>query len=1025
MSYQLPLLSDDEQFERLVRDIVRRVYNDPGAERFGVKGQRQDGIDGLSPQNPGITFQCKLKDTRYKTDEALRRKLLEEMEQEFAKTSGLAVAPRRFIFATTFKNDTQLQQKAASLSTDSTTVEYWGWDIITERVWEYAEALIPTYFPFCPIRTIVGFRQITPQTIAKARTTDAVELNKLAMEYYRINDRDEVVFRVVCNDIDVRNAKVMSEVFDRLQAIGPNGTTWILGSGGSGKTTILHRVAVELAERGQNVYMLDLEADLSKDEIKSVLSLLKYGATAEQTVLCIDNPAADEETLETLLQRLPDSCPQIHVLLAEREHRYKALRGTDTLTCLHGEEEREPITVRNTRQQRQRVYDKLFRLLEVEGEDRETLNQIVLNERLVYVNATYSILLELKKKRKINFDFDWDDYRKSCEPVPAFSGGYKYIALFYLFGVRMPFTALSRIVKASDEQQARFLERFRGLVNEPIIVDERRDESYRKHVHVRTKHEIISEIFFGEHGEFDETELLMECCEAIDFSDAVESQALVNIFGAKKNYTAENAHIKFQQLVTFLLDGYLRDKVALSRKLNATLHLGKFWLLSFEDRPAEAIAALEAFLAKNPEDLHSRTEVAKLYQRQGEFDKAESVLLEVLDRKPNDLNSRTELAKVYQRQSKQAQAEAVLLDLLQLDPNNLQARTELSKIYQRQGKLAEAEAVLLRVLEIRRNDLNSRTELAKIYQRQGKLAEAEAVLMELLKLEPNDLQARTELAKIYQRQGKLAEAEALLLRLLKLDTSNLQARTELAKIYQRQSRWAEAIKRLEEYIELEPNGLHPRTELAKIYQRQGKLAEAEAVLLRVLEIRWNDLNSRTELAKIYQRQGKLAEAEAVLMELLKLEPNDLQARTELAKIYQRQSRWAEAIKRLEEYIELDPNGLHPRIELARIYQRQGRLIEAEQRAEEALAIDSLNDHALSELLAIWRRQRKKDECRRRFEEFIAQPGFRFSRYFQAPVLRFFQCCKAFGMKEAARQVFERFGSQLDERNLQFYDDNFT
>jgi len=58
-------------------------------------------------------------------------------------------------------------------------------------------------------------------------------------------------------------------------------------------------------------------------------------------------------------------------------------------------------------------------------------------------------------------------------------------------------------------------------------------------------------------------------------------------------------------------------------------------------------------------------------------------------------------------------------------------------------------------------------------------------------------------------------------------------------------------------------------------------------------------------------------------------------------------------------------------------------------------------------------------------EFIAQPGFRFTRTTQAPVFRFFQCCKAFGMKDYARQVFDRFGSKLDDQNIRFYKDNFA
>ena len=92
-------------------------------------------------------------------------------------------------------------------------------------------------------------------------------------------------------------------------------------------------LALELAQRNKSVYMLNLEAHLSKDDLESILSLLKYCSTAEETVLCIDNPAADEEMLEVLLRRIPDYCSTIHILFAERGHRYNALQRTGCGPC--------------------------------------------------------------------------------------------------------------------------------------------------------------------------------------------------------------------------------------------------------------------------------------------------------------------------------------------------------------------------------------------------------------------------------------------------------------------------------------------------------------------------------------------------------------------------------------------------------------------------------------------------------------------------------------------------------------------
>jgi hypothetical protein len=100
-------------------------------------------------------------------------------------------------------------------------------------------------------------------------------------------------------------------------------------------------------------------------------------------------------------------------------------------------------------------------------------------------------------------------------------------------------------------------------------------------------------------------------------------------------------------------------------------------------------------------------------------------------------------------------------------------------------------------------------------------------------------------------------------------------------------------------------------------------------------------------------------------------------------------------------------------------------VEAAITAEEILAIDPLNDFAMSELLGIWNSQGEKEKCASRFLAFIEQPNYRFSRYSQAPVFRFFRCCQKFGMASEATLVYERFKSQLDDRNVQLYKSTFS
>ena len=720
MNYQLSPLLDKDVFEKLIRDILRRVYDDPGIECFGRNGQGQYGIDGFSPAKSGVTFQCKLKDTRFSDGSILRDILSHEMEIELGKTKGLQNEITRFIFASTFKNDTHLQQKAQSLSRNTLTVEYWGWDTISEKLWSYCEELLPTYYPDIPIRSVSGLRSITPEIITEAYIEDVDERKQLSIDYNRINDRDDVVFKVVCNGIDVRNDIVMQDAFHRLENLPGCSSLWIVGNGGCGKTTVLNRLAVELAESYQQVYLLNLEAQIERADIEHILNHIKFAPNSASLLLCIDNPAANEDALTVILRHIPELSKNVRVLLAERGHRYHSMKQSGCLTFIHGEEEREPVVVRNSPYQRKLVYNRLFELFGISEDIASEIRQIVQNESIVYVNATYRILLELKKRRQIDYDFDWDDYRNLTLDLPAFQDGYRYIALFYLMGVKSPFEVLARISGADETQKRAFMSRFRGLQQEPIIVTEWRDDLYKKHIFLRTKHEIISDIYFREHPEINKNELMIEWCENTCFDDPVESQTLVNVFGAKKNYFTDEAYLDYEHLINFLLKGHIAEKVKKFRKLFETLHLALSWTLL----------------------------------SQGKDDGAAEVLLSALHFMPNNLHIRTELAKIYQRQDKLEEAEVVLKELLDIDKNNLMARTELAKIYQRQDKLEEAEVVLKESLAIDSKQLHPRTELAKIYQRQDKLEEAEVVLKESLAIDPINSYAMSELLGVLRKQYK-------------------------------------------------------------------------------------------------------------------------------------------------------------------------------------------------------------------------------------------------------------------------------
>ena len=82
--------------------------------------------------------------------------------------------------------------------------------------------------------------------------------------------------------------------------------------------------------------------------------------------------------------------------------------------------------------------------------------------------------MALNEHRYIDYTFDWIEFEKMAKKrFPSLKDAYKYVALFYLFGIKTPFTILARIF-SPPEGEAKFLLSLHGMSeNEPVIVERR------------------------------------------------------------------------------------------------------------------------------------------------------------------------------------------------------------------------------------------------------------------------------------------------------------------------------------------------------------------------------------------------------------------------------------------------------------------------------------------------------------------------------------------------------------------------
>jgi tetratricopeptide (TPR) repeat protein len=106
-----PIPTDEDDFEDLCADILRIYWNRPGLERYGSRGQRQNGVDilDLGGVNPLHAAQCKLREFGKKLSPTT-------IEEEVTDALGFEFRIGKYGILTTAKVTSQVQRKILEIN---------------------------------------------------------------------------------------------------------------------------------------------------------------------------------------------------------------------------------------------------------------------------------------------------------------------------------------------------------------------------------------------------------------------------------------------------------------------------------------------------------------------------------------------------------------------------------------------------------------------------------------------------------------------------------------------------------------------------------------------------------------------------------------------------------------------------------------------------------------------------------------------------------------------------------------------
>jgi len=135
MNYQYEPINDEFAFEEFVKDIFNGLHGDLSFQKYGVKGQKQYGIDIFSITHK-YAIQCKKKDLR-KSDKEIRKELIKDINDSVEALKGLSnkIEFDDFFIISTAKRDNFIQDYANKLSKDKDyNIHFWGWDDLQPHI---------------------------------------------------------------------------------------------------------------------------------------------------------------------------------------------------------------------------------------------------------------------------------------------------------------------------------------------------------------------------------------------------------------------------------------------------------------------------------------------------------------------------------------------------------------------------------------------------------------------------------------------------------------------------------------------------------------------------------------------------------------------------------------------------------------------------------------------------------------------------------------------------------------------------
>ena len=380
----------------------------------------------------------------------------------------------------------------------------------------------------------------------------------------------------------------------------------------------------------------------------------------------------------------------------------------------------------------------------------------------------------------------------------------------------------------------------------------------------------------------------------------------------------------------------------------------------------DAIQCFTTVVEENPRDVLAFNHMGTIYATERKHAEAVACYLKGLKVDPNHPVLHLNLAKSYDKLGEFIKAQAEYEAALRSKPGWLEAIENDSDLLLRKNKTKTASEIVKKALHLNPKDAAMHTKLGDVYCRQDNYDEAETEYNVALAIKPDYTKAMSGLAGTYETTGRLDEALELAERMEVVAPQDTAVKRQHAHILLSADKIEKAGEKIQELFAADPDDVHTLNLLGQYYICAGDEKKASGCFKKIRALRPDYTSFYREAGKRHSQKGDYKKAEEFYRKFIDQNPEDTEGYKNMAKLYEDQGMLTQALASYKTIENFDSWNVASRNGLERVNNQI--LEEREKKQERKTEIDADEFFDSDDDISIGERVRVAEEVTLSFED---------------------------------------------------------